>query len=63
MLVEGDRSIMNDELKELMRQVLVTEALRKNLVTMTYEEDSEGRETIERVSLVYEVKSLNEGFD
>ena len=54
---------MNDELKELMRQVLVTEALRKNLVTMTYEEDSEGRETIERVSLVYEVKSLNEGFD
>ena len=54
---------MDDELREFMRQIIVTEALKKNLVLMTYETDMEGRETIERVSLVYERKSLNEGFD
>ncbi len=54
---------MDDELKELMRQILVTGGLKKNLVLMTYETDSDGRETIERVSLVFEVKSLKEGFD
>lgn len=54
---------MDDELRELMRKILVKGELNKNLVLMTYETDSEGRETIERVSLVYERKSLNEGFD
>ena len=54
---------MNDELKELMKNILGKEELRKNLVLMTYEQDSDdSRETIERVSLVYETKSLNEGF-
>ena len=54
---------MNDELRELMRKVLVKGELTKNLVLMTYDQDSESRETIERVSLVYETKSLKEGFD
>lgn len=54
---------MDAELKELIRSILVKGELNKNLVLMTYETDSESRETIERVSLVYETKSLNEGFD
>lgn len=54
---------MNDELRELMRTVLVNGELRKNLVALDYEKVSEGRKTVERVSLVYETEALNEGFD
>jgi hypothetical protein len=58
---KGER-IMNEELRELMRKLMVSGEL-KNLVLMNYESDTEGRETIERVSLVYETKELKEGFD
>jgi len=55
---------MNDELKALIKNVLIKGELNKNLVLMTYEVDNDdSRETIERVSLVHETKSLQEGFD
>ena len=54
---------MNDELRELIKQIIDTDDLLRNLVILNYESNEEFKETIERVSTVYEVRTMKEGFD
>ena len=55
---------MNDELKELIRVIITKGNLNNNLVLLTYEVDNDSTlEKLERLSTVYEVKSVKEGFD
>ena len=55
---------MNDELKALIKEIITKGNLNNNLVLMNYELDEDSNlETIERLSTVYEVKTMKEGFD
>ena len=55
---------MDDELRDLIREIITKGHLRANLVMLEYEVDSNtslsGEEILERVSLVYEKTSFIE---
>ena len=61
---------MNDKLRELIREIISKGNLNQNLVMLEYEVDNEYEvdddsrpKVLERLSLVYEVTTMKEGFD